>query len=176
MSGPPGCSGMPLYDWDYCFDARSMDEDSDQLVDIFTSEQYQSSNLHKCQGDCDTDDNCADGLICYDQRGWVGERGPPRCSGIPFKTWDYCFDAGVINISEDSDQLLEIHADPGHIHNDFLLYKCQGNCDSDDNCVDGLSCYNQQWWLGGEGPPGCSGSRYENWNYCYDKGELQDGA
>jgi len=52
------------------------------------------ANLQECQGDCDSNTDCAGELICY-QRYYGGET--PGCSGNdgPPYTWDYCSHPGV---------------------------------------------------------------------------------
>jgi hypothetical protein len=52
---------------------------------------YPSSTfpLAKCQGDCDSDAECAYGLVCY-QREYAN--AVPGCSGTPSANHDYCID------------------------------------------------------------------------------------
>ena len=45
--------------------------------------------LQACQGDCDNNAECADGLVCF-QRSATEE--VPGCSGAGRSGWDYCFE------------------------------------------------------------------------------------
>ena len=45
---------------------------------------------------------------------------------------------------------------------DGALGACEGDCDSDDSCAEGLECYHDGV------PPGCTGTTYTSWSdYCY---------
>jgi len=46
-------------------------------------------NMQDCQGDCDSDNDCAGTLVCF-QRSGTGAF--PMCTGTPYKDWDYCYD------------------------------------------------------------------------------------
>ena len=41
-----------------------------------------------CEGDCDSDRDCAFDLKCFQRN--TGEQGPPECVGTPFIDYDYC--------------------------------------------------------------------------------------
>lgn len=47
-----------------------------------------STPLNRCEGDCDSNGNCAKGLVCH-QRG-SGSSTVPGCSGTPHTDKDYC--------------------------------------------------------------------------------------
>ena len=53
--------------------------------------------LERCEGDCDSDDECADGLVCYQRS---DDEPVPRCNGSARTGWDYC-------VREDDLDLLE---------------------------------------------------------------------
>ena len=44
--------------------------------------------LQRCEGDCDSDDECGDGLFCMDNNNY---ESVPGCTGSQNK-WDYCVD------------------------------------------------------------------------------------
>jgi hypothetical protein len=44
--------------------------------------------LNLCQGDCDSDYQCAEGLECFQRDD--GGANPPGCTGTPKEDWDYC--------------------------------------------------------------------------------------
>ena len=52
-----------------------------------------SSVLGLCEGDCDSNDDCDEGLLCFER----DEEGdlPPGCSGTATGDWDYCYEAGT---------------------------------------------------------------------------------
>ena len=45
--------------------------------------------LGECQGDCDWDSDCENGLICFQNNAYDA---PPGCSGTPSQYMDYCYD------------------------------------------------------------------------------------
>ena len=45
--------------------------------------------ISRCEGDCDLNDNCAEGLQCYER---TGDEPIPGCSGTPRNSFDYCID------------------------------------------------------------------------------------
>jgi hypothetical protein len=57
----------------------------------------------------------------------------------------------------------------------FKLSKCEGDCDTDLDCISGLVCYQKN--VGGTGAvPGCSGTDTSNTDFCFDRGkETQSG-
>ena len=67
------------------------------LQDVGNNKVYNNGNpapfrLGQCEGDCDSDDDCADGLYCYDTD---GPTTVPGCNGVRSvarngKQDDYC--------------------------------------------------------------------------------------
>ena len=45
--------------------------------------------LGRCEGDCDSDNDCKSGLKCFHRDG--DEAGPPECSGSMISKYDYCY-------------------------------------------------------------------------------------
>ena len=43
--------------------------------------------LEECAGDCDSDDDCNEGLTCYQRH---GDEDVPGCTGEAKSKWDYC--------------------------------------------------------------------------------------
>ena len=133
----PGCLGDPFSGYDYC---------------VFPEHQFVASEpaslLGLCQGDCDSDSDCAEGLVCYDRV--RGEPGAPGCRGFPSGEWDYCaFPEHQFVASEPVS----------------LLGLCQGDCDSDSDCAEGLVCFDRST-SSDPGAPGCLGEPVDNWDYC----------
>merc|ERR1719273_153218 len=72
MPVPPGCSGIPIGEYDYCWNPK--------FTLSLVNKGGTATNLGQCEGDCDVDSDCRGGLKCYHRGFWV--RGPPPgCSG-----------------------------------------------------------------------------------------------
>eukprot|EP00934_Nitzschia_sp_Nitz4_P003569 Nitzschia sp. Nitz4//scaffold66_size103028//32655//37048//NITZ4_004495-RA/size103028-processed-gene-0.116-mRNA-1//-1//CDS//3329556341//3559//frame0 len=57
----------------------------------------------KCMGDCDTDSDCADGLVCYQKLGKAqseAEATVPGCSGLDWSRTDWCVDPSDLEPSK----------------------------------------------------------------------------
>ena len=50
---------------------------------------YHSHNLKACTNECDTDQQCAPGLLCFQRDGFGHVWG---CTGKGKRAWDYCYD------------------------------------------------------------------------------------
>jgi len=72
----PGCTGPTKDNWDYCIEERTL---------VFIGEYRNSLKL--CEGDCDTDSNCAGKLKCFQRSN--GEP-VPGCIGFGIREYDYC--------------------------------------------------------------------------------------
>jgi trypsin len=110
--------------------------------------------LGLCQGDCDGDDDCQEGLKCFKQDGPLTV---PGCTGTRFNGKDYCYNPSISTV------LTNIGDEDGPA-SAFPLGLCQGDCDGDDDCQEGLKCFKQ------DGPltvPGCTGTRFNEKDYCY---------
>jgi len=111
-----------------------------------------AKNLQACIGECDSDDQCREGLKCFQRSGFTPV---PGCSGQGKKDWDYCYDpSGSAVLSGGND---------GRAKN---LKACTGECDSDAQCAPGLKCFQRD---NGETIPGCVGDGAgKDWDYCYN--------
>jgi hypothetical protein len=122
-----------------------------------------------CEGDCDIDEDCADGLFCFMKE--AGVATVPGCDGFDTSRTDYC----ILNThktlanSAEPPILFAYLENPPNITN-LPLQLCQGDCDSDADCADGLICY--------EKPsteilvPGCSGISITRTDFCIDPNAL----
>lgn len=109
--------------------------------------------MTECQGNCDSDDDCAVGLKCF-QRLW---REPvPGCSGRAYPIVDYCYNPEC----EGLPPLDSSYGSQGASE----MPMCSGDCDSDDDCAEGLSCFQRD---DVEPVPGCAGAGVAGWDYCY---------
>jgi len=111
--------------------------------------------LGKCEGDCDHNDHCETGLVCWFRDSW-SHNIPPGCSGRATDYGiDYCYDP--------EDRIETV--DKG---NTVGLFECEGDCDSDNDCIGNLKCWQRGSW-GSDLPPGCKGSKFwESHDFCYD--------
>jgi len=105
-----------------------------------------------CQGDCDTDADCANSnLICYQRNGFAPV---PGCAGDGDEDTDYCTTRPNNYLYEIGDNLSE---------GSYGL--CEGDCDSDEDCSGDLVCYQRDAY---EQVPGCIGWGSAGTDYCYD--------
>jgi len=125
--------------------------------------------LGRCEGDCDNDDDCGEGMYCYHDFN-PNDDAIPGCVGTPYYSWvwnvDYCF---VVPFSTGNLQFFSWQQTGG-------MRECQGDCDDDSQCVGSLKCY-QNRHPPGNAPPGCSGtpvvySGVYTADYCYDPSNL----
>lgn len=107
------------------------------------------SGLQECEGDCDNNDDCSGDLQCFH------DGIPPGCEGAAENSAaDYCYDPDENNL----DQVSWLGWSPAS-----GLQKCEGDCDSDNDCSDGLQCFHNGI------PLGCYGAAYHpSSDYCYD--------
>ena len=101
-------------------------------------------NLAACEGDCDNDGHCAAGLKCFQRD---GSEDIPGCAvgGFGDKPGaDYCYDPAS------QPPPLASH---GSTPSSYNLSACEGDCDNDGHCAEGLKCFQRD----GTAPvPGCS--------------------
>ena len=82
--------------------------------------------------------------------------GPPDYSGSPTDQWQYCSDPRPVyqNFGAFPDTSIK------------KLVECQGDCGSNSDCDQNLGYIQRD--DGEIGPPGCSGSPFEDYYYCYN--------
>ena len=122
--------------------------------------------LGKCQGDCDTDNDCAGNLKCYQRSS--GGTVPPGCSGTPTGSNDYCYDPND-SAPPPSTTTLRIVGDNKSPSSVFPLGQCQGDCDTDSECAVGLVCFQRSM---GQAVPGCRGTPDGSTDYCVRREDL----
>jgi len=149
-----------------------------------------------CEGDCNSDDDCLDGLICF-SRGQGQRTEVPGCvsGGVGDKAgMDYCYmeapptTATTTTTSTTTTTTTTPPAPQGQAWVDELvdvsspgveLYyarecsiavkcgECEGDCDVDSHCMGGLKCFSRD-----DGSvnavPGCVGLGTPGMDYCYD--------
>jgi hypothetical protein len=128
------------------------------------------TKLGMCEGDCDKDSDCQEGLICYQRdsssdvpTGCVG--GGPGDIG----THDYCAAPGTPKLVDLGASMQNMPA------GQTKLGQCEGDCDSDNDCQPGLYCYQRD--SSSDVPFGCSaGGKGDipKHDYCVAKTPLVD--
>ena len=106
--------------------------------------------LGLCEGDCDTDNDCHEGMYCY-QRSGMGK--VPGCTGTVTYNIDYCL---YPFMTLDTDiPVTDYSGAPTNLN------ACEGDCDVDTDCQGGMYCFQRS----GENTPGCKGETH-GWDYC----------
>ncbi len=134
----PGCEGEGMEGFDYCA--------LPQLVD-FGPRAHQNGPLGLCQGDCDIDSHCAEGLVCFQREGTTHV---PGCGGAGQYSYSYCIRP-------------PLSGEKPNAHVDGPLGMCEGDCDSSEHCADGLMCYKRE---GINAVPDCYGYGLYGFDYC----------
>lgn len=126
--------------------------------------------LGRCEGDCDVDTDCEGDLICFQRNRYDAV---PGCNGgvAMWSVTDFCTIATEAPTRSPSDYPTVVgstvlYAYPGDPPmSAYPLPLCTGDCDSDDDCAEGLECYSRTRY---EEVPGCSGGK-SDWSltdYC----------
>mmetsp|Transcript_24032 Transcript_24032/g.41177 ORF Transcript_24032/g.41177 Transcript_24032/m.41177 type:complete len:507 (+) Transcript_24032:325-1845(+) len=143
----PGCIGEGILEMNYCCNRPSNY--------LFYVDNVGPSGLGPCEGDCDTDDECADDLVCGERDGY---NKVPGCDGMGRKNSEYCH--------YPTDRAPELETVVDQPSEGALLGKCEGDCNHDDDCEGSLVCYHRG---GTESVPGCSGEGIARKDYCCDR-------
>merc|ERR1711933_329011 len=90
-----------------------------------------AETLGRCEGDCDDDSHCAEGLHCFQRSGHTAVPGCVGGFSGDKKNYDYC-----------------VPKDPNAFYLDTkggnpkeILGRCEGDCDYDYHCAAGLKCF-----------------------------------
>jgi len=172
---PPGCHGTVTSGMNYCYDASNSWPTPSPAWTTAAPEPaledlgwYISANdlpLDECQGDCDSDDECDGDLVCYQSD--YGDT-VPGCSGTASNNYQYCYSGTPYPTlyptthSPTKATDVEIEELGWGSYADGTLGHCQGDCDDDDECQDGLICFHDDL------PPGCKGTPSSSYDFCYD--------
>jgi hypothetical protein len=124
----------------------------------YVGEPPYTTMLSECQGDCDSDWHCDYGLNCFKRS---NDKPIPGCTSSGDKddifSVDYCYKPPT--------GTLVIVQDVRNNDTTTTAEKCQGNCITDDECNQGLKCFQRQNY---EPVPGCKGLGAHSTNYCYN--------
>jgi hypothetical protein len=96
------------------------------------------------------------GLECFQRSGF---EPVPGCRGSGRQGVSYCY------APSSNGNLLVSQGNNGRPFTAFPLFRCSGDCDSDDECAGSLRCFMRS---GYEPVPGCGGSGEMGTDYCYD--------
>lgn len=126
----PGCAGVGTEDWDYCYDPAGS-------IPISGDNDPEATNLQACTGECDSDRQCAQGLVCFQRDD--GETIPGCLNNGEPGDLDYCFDPSFvpggceIKVGEDIDGGFVPHPNNGATgHTDS---SCQNLCNVSSGCT-----------------------------------------
>ncbi|KAL7482816.1 hypothetical protein ACHAW6_012959 [Cyclotella cf. meneghiniana] len=149
----------------------------------------------KCQGDCNSDDDCADGLKCF-SRGNGEVTAVPGCESGgegDLAGMDYCYSPEPPTTTTTTTTTIAITTtttitiEPAELmSSDMVSFSpselsfarecsaeypcnaCEGDCDDDSHCASGLLCFSRV-----QGSvlfvPGCVGVGIAGMDYCYDQ-------
>lgn len=149
--------------------ANGVAVDDIPLDDLGANGCSAESPCSMCVGDCDSDAECADGLSCFQRK--YTTMVVPGCSsggrGDNAET-DYCYrapDSGLLPLRSASDG--------GHCSSSDPCSECQGDCDDDSECAEGLYCFARGGFKGSEEyadalVPGCKAGGKPTTDYCYN--------
>lgn len=126
--------------------------------------------LGMCEGDCDSDADCENGLYCFQRS---GTEAVPGCGGDTraHSGKDFCTTRSSSGGGGGSS--LVTKGDNGSPSSAFPLGKCQGDCDRDSDCAGNLVCFQRS---GTQSVPGCSGSGKRGTDYCVEPGSTGGGV
>lgn len=118
----PGCTGTPQDGEDYC-----------RYPELKFRGNPPPSLLGNCEGDCDSDSDCNKALgplECFQRS---GTEVVPGCLGAGTSGTDYCALRRTKNT-------LFLKGNDGLPAENFPLKLCEGDCDKDSECAEGLKC------------------------------------
>jgi len=196
ITSVPGCVGFDTSRTDFCTNKNSsLDEGSPEststisdftkINEISALPMLSPKKLELCEGDCDSDDDCAEDLYCFIKDTSV--LSVPGCNGFDTSRTDYCtyknittssssaplanYSSSSITLSNSTELplLFAYIENPPNISS-LPLQLCQGDCDSDTDCANELICYMKP--LNESLVPGCAGISITRTDFCIDPNAL----
>eukprot|EP00536_Pseudo-nitzschia_multiseries_P012810 jgi/Psemu1/209710/e_gw1.509.9.1 len=176
ISSIPGCVGHDTSRTDFCTYKRGTNPvfttpgrtSSSTTGKITTRPILSVKKLGQCEGDCNSDEDCAEGLFCFMRDGQMAS--VPGCEGFDESRTDYCTSISLTATNNDNQApinnapwLFVYPENPPNPWN-FPLQACQGDCDRDSDCAEGLICYTRR--AGSTTIPGCSGISTTRTDFC----------
>lgn len=118
---------------------------------------HESGAMSNCRGDCDSDNHCAGDLVCAQRD---STEGVPGCTGGGAQNgMDYCYDPRNDNCKNKE----ALYGSDWSRHNSGSINNCEGDCDEDHHCAEGLVCVQRE---GHEAIKGCTGTGEHGMDYC----------
>lgn len=115
--------------------------------------------LNECKGNCQSDADCAQDLKCFFTN--EGVDTVTGCNGQIEAGRNYCYLPGHI--------FLIIAGEDQEPESAYPLRQCEGNCQSDEDCAQGLVCFMRDEF---EDVTGCYGDGEQGANYCIAANET----
>ena len=173
----PGCVGTPERGRDYCVEPKQERLDNTlggATLDVVGNNREPSSvfPLAQCEGDCDSDEDCAGDLICFQRD--ADNDVVPGCVGTPGGESDYCIkqSSSIAASSTRADKTVVLFPRLSTVGKDgsptsaYPLRECQGSCRTDADCSSDLVCLERS--AGSIFVPGCAGATEGDTNYCIE--------
>ena len=130
-----------------------------------------NTKLGPCEGDCDSDEDCNEGLYCFTKD--LSVTSVPGCVGFDMSRTDFCTYKNQASSNSSYTAtfplLFAYEENPPNISS-LPLQNCQGDCDSNTDCADGLICYERP--ANETSIPGCSGISITRTDFCIDPDAL----
>jgi len=176
----PGCVGSDTSRTDFCVASLPGRTGSSGINQITRLPVLSFQKLGQCEGDCNSDEDCAEGLYCFVKDEQM--TSVPGCSGFDNSRTDYCTirTESRLDVSPPTPTnnnpvptdhtatppLLFVYPENPPPISNLPLQVCQGDCDRDSDCASGLICFKRH-------PdeisiPGCSGITTTRTDFCVD--------
>ncbi|KAL3776756.1 hypothetical protein HJC23_013934 [Cyclotella cryptica] len=123
-----------------------------------------SSPCDECFGSCSSDEDCAQDLLCFKRLYWDNV---PGCEGPGRQGQSYCYNPFADGLTKD----VLLTTKDMKCGNNNPCGKCEGDCNSDNDCDKNLYCYQR---FGYELIPGCAGQGTYQYDYCFDPNDIPD--
>jgi hypothetical protein len=125
---PNGCRHTAqgnVKDYDFCYDVSKLDPK--KLYQFGATGCTTSKPCQMCRGDCDADKDCVKPLFCFQRKKHEHVHGCQKTSNGDVADFDYC-------VSRISNTASMVNFGPGGCTKARQCDKCQGDCDSDQDC------------------------------------------
>lgn len=144
------------------------DNAGNEVVRMRPRECSRNAPCGKCEGDCDTSDDCEGDLICVQRSETDGQMPVPGCQGIPNTRADYCASPEDLFAPPIPNHGLRIREPTCTPFNS--CGQCEGDCDSDNDCKGSMKCFMRSKDNADEGVPNCEGEDEVavEMDFCYE--------
>lgn len=139
----PGCDGLGVSGESYC------------RYPSLTETRSGGSGLGLCEGNCSLDEDCEGLLECFQRD---GTEPVPGCLGEGSSDTNYC-------AYRSSSSMLFLKGNGKNPPSNYPLGRCEGDCDHDSDCDDGLTCFQRTSKM--DEVPGCEGLPILSNDYCH---------